>query len=61
MTQIHWTKCSERMPPYNNEFYILLYDGYHVKLSGIEFRKFGGNTGDLWTPYTPETWKELNR
>lgn len=65
MTQIQWTKCSERMPPNGVELILRDIDGCllirvfeitetaknHL-LNKFEFK---------WTPYTDEKWEELNK
>lgn len=63
---ITWTKCSDRMPPDDKDKrYILtnlncpvaeplIYTGHTVNMLGII-------PGDVWTPYTPESWAELNK
>jgi len=68
MTQIHWTKCSERMPPDDDKFQCIAESTVHKSLQiiGAEklhlLLKFGMLLPSTrWTPYTPEAWKELNR
>ena len=63
---IHWTKCSERMPPNNIVDRFIFTNLYHacakpLIYTGRAVNMLGIIDGDAWTPYTPETWKELNR
>lgn len=61
---ITWTKCSERMPPDDENFKIIFReiasgrfeenDGFHMNLTRMKYLF-------EWTPYTEEAWKELNR
>lgn len=67
MTQIQWTKCSERMPPDDTVIAKVGYDDTPSRVSGIlvkqEYNRWK-NFSDIpvfWTPYTPEKWKELDR
>lgn len=60
---IHWTKCSERMPPDDTKLIIVkdkdglvLKEGYIINAWKDRF----DNTAE-WASYTPEAWKELNR
>lgn len=61
-----WIKCSEQMPPDDNNQIIVKYAyrdnficlrGFRV-YSQAEWRL---ELDDKWTPYTSELWKELNR
>ena len=73
MTQIQWTKCSERMPPDDGnpiiiEFYSLLSQKavfiaiFDATLKYAYFRSLKRKLDSVnWTPYTPEAWKELSR
>ena len=71
MTQIHWTKCSERMPQAGGT--VIVRDtvlGIH-KIISSSFLNEICEACDVrliyikgcmeWTPYTPEAWKELNK
>ena len=65
MTQITWTKCSERMPPddvkmvmlrnYKEPKYISKLYAFRLPILKLLREKYE------WTPYTPEAWKELNK
>ena len=73
MTQIHWTKCSERMPPDDGNpiiiaFYSLLSQRvvcvavFDASLKYAYFRSLKRRLDSVnWTPYTSEVWKELNK
>ena len=64
MTEITWTNCAEKMPPYDANYLIIfrevasgLFDknnGAHMNLARMKYLYD-------WTPYTPEKWKELNK
>ena len=66
MTQIQWTKCSERMPPDDLNYKIITIDDLHglctddgKSLNSI--KDFCVEFNAVWTPYTDEKWEELNR
>ena len=60
---IEWTKCSDRMPPFNTVAIIRNSDhkNYSSVLSGAEVKKFGHYENDEWTPFTQEKWEALNK
>lgn len=69
---IVWTKCSERMPPDEHDFKVIAksflcgeenYAEVYIVPSAIMCRYYDEYMLEhhVWTPYTPEAWKELNR
>lgn len=64
MTQITWTKCSERMPPDGLTDILLKQGSKFMRTHGViaSVNKSFLVAEDIeWTPYTPEIWEELNR
>lgn len=67
MTQIQWTKCSERMPPDKpgNPIIFKTQSGKLRLCSSRWFVNVVVKKVDIdkleWTPYNEQTWKELNR
>lgn len=64
MTQIQWTKCSERMPLDEKIRVIVRIYGRIIVDHGKWFTKYKTTLivdGAEWTPYTDEAWKELNK
>lgn len=61
---IPWIKCSERMPPDDENLYIFKTwtgSGQIAKLTGITARKELCFTNLWeWVPYDAETWRKLN-
>lgn len=59
----NWTKCSERMPPDDDNKYIFI-DAWNYWLmyicKGCEYEE-GGRSQDRveWIPYDKETWEML--
>lgn len=61
MTQIHWTKCSERMPPDGMRVIIQAYGEYMKFAWDEKVLNTVATCNTSWTPYTVEKWKELNK
>lgn len=71
MTQIQWTKCSERMPQAGGTVVVRDTVLNIRKIIASSFLNEICETCDTrliyikgcmeWTPYTDEAWKELNR
>ena len=62
MTQIQWTKCSERMPQDEIGTVIMRYIGGYLLFKALRPRLPQDLSDRLeWTPYTEQKWKELNR
>lgn len=63
---IEWTKCSEQMPPDDDNDVILHDIGYSYSIAtGSDVNKWADCITPKqvmeWTPYTEEAWKELNK
>ena len=74
MTQIQWTRCSERMPPDDGTKIIAKNESEddYVLTTGLRLKVYLASCGDTWnrvkisfqtywTPYTDEKWEELNK
>lgn len=60
---ITWINCSERMPP-DDESWIIIVDEYPFRIRrGWIFNKlYSGNLDNCkWHPYTEEAWRKLSK
>lgn len=64
---INWIKCSERMPPDGLKL-IVKRDSVKLPIDWADSKDFSDfyntclSANDwIWTPYTTEAWKELNK
>ena len=60
MSEIKWTKCSERMPPYGQRIFLRLIDNKKYLMVQSNIRSLSNKDEYEWTPCTEEVWKELN-
>lgn len=61
MKFINWNRCSERMPPDDDDTWIIIKDEHKPRIRrGWIFNSFYSGINCEWIPYDEATWRKLN-